>query len=163
MDIFERQDSAKVSEVTDHQQLQEFLARGDKGILCIAVHDDESQSLTSMPETYRFAKWVRQNAKDVDIDVAPHEGTKILHSADFWMPLVILGGDISIQMFVSLVANYVYDMAKGALPHESKSVYFEALYEEEDTKKTKKFSYSGSIAGLNEIVEKFDLNDFMDQ
>jgi hypothetical protein len=116
-----------------------------------------------MPETFRFAKWDRQNQKETNIDIDMHEGTKILKSADFWMPLVFLAGDISLPIFINLISSYLYDITKGSLLHDRKTVHLEALYQDEGTKKTRKFSYSGDITGLDRILEKFNPSEFLDK
>ena len=115
-----------------------------------------------MPETYPFAKWVRKNKKDIKINVEEGRGIKDLRSGDFWMPLVLLASDVTVQMYVNLVSNYIYDMVRGALKHDVKTVHLEALYKDQETKKTKKFSYSGSVEGLEKAMKKFNLNKFLD-
>ena len=160
MDIFDHDDEAKVTEISDDQEFRAFVHGGGKGILCRTQVLDDSDGL--MPETYRFAKWMRSKRADVHIDVTASEGTHVLKSSEYWMPLVFLASNVSLPMFIGLITSYVYDMAKGRLQHQPQTIHTQVFYQDEATKKTKKFTYSGSVEGLEKTFEHFDINAFME-
>lgn len=162
MSILKNHDKADIEEVFLEGKHQAFLENTGDRILCVShgILGGATDNFL-MPETYPFAKWVRENRKDININVEEGQGIKDLRSGDFWMPLVLLASDVTVQMYVNLVSNYIYDMARGALKHDVKTVHLEALYKDEETKKTKKFSYSGSVEGLEKAMKKFDLNKFL--
>ncbi|MDY6894379.1 MAG: hypothetical protein SVO01_03025 [Thermotogota bacterium] len=134
------------------------------GILC---HPEEKfrdyEGPVLKPDTFRFAKWVRQNHSNIQIDVQSAEARADLRSNDFWLPLVFLASDVSLQIYLNLVANYLYDMARGALTHDKKSVHLRAIYKNAKTNETMEFSYDGSVDGLKACVKKVDLNKLMDK
>jgi len=159
--IFERKDTFKIEQLNDNPELTALIHNNNTDILCVPESITKSSSTNMvMSQTYTFAKWLKINRKDISIDVANSEGIKILHGNDFWMPIVILASDISVQLFLGLVSNYIYDRIKGALKHDETDVHIEAYYEETPGGVTKKFSYSGSIEGFEKIAKKFDGNKF---
>jgi hypothetical protein len=132
------------------------------GILCLSeekFRDYEGPVLK--PDTFRFAKWVKQNHSKVNIDVQEAEARADLRSNDFWLPLVFLASDVSLQVYLNLVANYIYDMARGALKHDKKSVHLRVIHKNAETNETREFSYDGSVDGLKACIKKIDINRLM--
>jgi len=129
------------------------------GILC---HPEEKfrdyEGPVLKPDTFRFSKWVRQKHSDIHIDVQSAEARADLRSNDFWLPLVFLASDVSLQVYLNLVAKYIYDIARGALTHDKKSVHLRAIYKNAESNETREFSYDGSVDGLKACIKKVDLN-----
>jgi len=135
-----------------------------KGILC---HPEEKfrdyEGPVLKPDTFRFAKWVKQKHSNIHIDVRSAEAMADLRSNDFWLPLVFLASDVSLPVYLNLVANYIYDMARGALTHDKRSVHLRAIHKSAETNETMEFSYDGSVDGLKACIKKIDLNKLMDK
>jgi len=160
--IFEPKDTYKIEVINDNPELISFMQENPKGILCVPENvTKQSQYNVVMPQTYDFAKWIKKNRKDITIDVAESEGIKSLHSYDFWMPIVILASDMSVQVFLGLVSSYIYDRIKGALKHDNANVHVQAYYKETSEGVIKKFSYEGSVEGFKNVAKKFNINKFL--
>lgn len=160
--IFDKQDSLSVRTINDLTEYDAFLSSDQKGILCIPPSTfNKSQNKAVMPETYNFAKWIKSNNKDINIDVFKSEGVQHLRSGDFWMPVVFIASDVSLQVYLGLVTSYIYDMLKGALKHDKNKVHIKAIYKDSDGT-TKEFSYSGSIEGLEKTIKKVDINKILE-
>jgi hypothetical protein len=159
--IFEPKDTHKFEVILDNQDFVSFMASNLKGILCVPenVTEQTPHSLV-MPETYRFAKWMKKNSNIV-VEVAKADGVKSLHSFDFWMPIVFLASDVTLPIYLGVVSNYIYDCLRGALKHDRADVHIEAYYKDSHEEHIRKFSYSGSIEGLKKITKSIDLNKFV--
>lgn len=157
----EPKDTFKLEQVDNNPELSSLMQNNTKGILCVPENvTRQSSNNVVMPQTYDFAKWLKRSRKDITIDVAQSEGTKSLHSNDFWMPIVILASDVSIQVFLGLVSSYIYDRIKGALKHDKTDVHVQAYYKETPKGVIKKFSYNGSVEGFEKVFKKFNVNNF---
>ena len=160
--ISEPEDTHKIEAINDKHEFLSFIRKNPKGILCVPENvTKQSSHNVVMPQTYDFAKWIRKNKKDITINVARSKGAKSLHSNDFWMPIVFLASDVSVQVFLGLVSNYIYDRIKGALKHDKATVHVKAYYKETAEGVAKEFSYEGSVEGLEEVAKNFDLNKFL--
>ena len=162
--IFETKDTHKIEVIEDNPELTSLIRINTKHILCVPESvTRQSGCKVIMPQTYDFAKWIRKNKADITIDVAEPEGIKSLHSYDFWMPVVILASDMSVQVFLNLVSSYIYDRIKGALKHDKADVHVQAYYEETPHGVIKRFSYNGSIKGFEKVAKRFNMNNFLDR
>lgn len=112
-------------------------------------------------DTFHFRKWLKANAPDIDltVDEAP---TLALHSHDIWIPLAILASDVSLQVYLGLVTNYIYNRLKGALRHDKHVVHLSVIHEDKKAGKLKRFDYSGSVEGLSECTQKTDLGTLLE-
>lgn len=161
-DIFESKDTHKVEVIDDNPELISFMQKNPKGILCVPENiTKQSTYNVVMPQTYDFAKWIKKNREDITISVAESEGIKSLHSYDFWMPIVILASDMSVQVFLALVSSYIYDRIKGMLKHDNANVHVQAFYKEAPEGVIKKFSYEGSVEGFEKVAKKFNISKFL--
>ena len=109
-----------------------------------------------------FAKWVKANAPTVHVEMRQPANRLVLRSADSWLPLVFLASDVSVQFYLNLVANYVYDKLKGALKADSLRVRFSVVYEESESGVIKRFDFEGDEQTLAKTIKRFDLNRFLD-
>jgi len=149
----------EIVDIEKDPDFQDFLNSNRKGIFCVPESSTNDNLL--MADTFRFAKWVKQNEDKVEINVCKGDGYNDLRSSDIWLPLVYLASDISLPIYLSIVANYLYDYTRGALRHDEATVHLEAIYLDKKKNKLKKFTYSGPQKGLEKTVKKFDLNKFM--
>lgn len=132
----------------------------------------ESSGIKIVPEFYNgtqekilqrysgtFAKWIHKNHTEIDIDYDPNTKKISLHNSEYWLPLVYLASDTSVQMYLNLVIDFLYDKLKGSLKGEKAKVNFS--FEFKEGKSYKKFDYSGDIEGLERFT-KIDLNKLLD-
>lgn len=138
-----------------------FLSDIPSGVLLVPTSPTGNPTeLALASETYSFAKWVKKNSSDVLLNVADSPAVRVLRGAEYWFPLAFLATDVSLPIYLNLVANYLYDRLRGTLHHDSPVVELEVLFQDDST--TKRFSYKGSVAGLKAIIKKFDPNRVMD-
>ena len=146
---FQNESMHKIEPHANDSEFKQLLKPESKGILCIPSYtSDELSHKVHMPETYQFAKWILKNRKDISIEVIQAEGVMDLRSDDFWLPLVYLASDISLQIYIGIVASYIYDCLKGALKHDKSNVNLEAVYHDSKDGITKKFTYKGTAEGF---------------
>ena len=163
--MLEREDEYKYEDVDFNidEYLSRVQAKSDtarQGILVLPTeHWRQSSVNVFMPETFDFVKWMRQNSTiDVSINIATVEDIQVaeMRSDNFWFPLAYLFNDISVQIYLNIVASYLYDRIKGALRADQTTVDLELLTEDKKKGRVKRFSYHGSYEGLKEIIEKMD-------
>lgn len=134
---------------------------------------ETSNGIKMVPEFYKdrdekflqrdggsFAKWIYKNHNEIKIEYDPNVKKISLNNSEYWLPLVFLASDTSIQIYIGLVVNFVYDKLKGALSTEKDAakVNFSVEYKEKGVHK--KITYSGDIKGL-EKFRKIDINEIM--
>jgi hypothetical protein len=170
-EMFEQEDKIEYTDI--NFSIDEYLARTRsseiqkrEGILLLPK-DNWRQTGESifMPETFNFAKWARKNTMvSNSVAVAETETTKVadLRSHDFWLPLAYLFSDVPLQIYLGLVANYIYDRLKGALKNEEPIVDLEVYIEDKKKGKVRRFSYHGSCNGLQQVIKRIDVNELLD-
>jgi hypothetical protein len=155
MNEFNEKDEIKFEDFQEDVKYNSLLTGNANEIICLPNDEGDLN-----PETYNFAKWVKKHRQDVSIQVAKAKGTTALKSSDFWLPLVFLASDVTLQIYLNIVSSYVYDMARGALKHDKGAVHLAAIYHDTASGKMKRFKYKGSVKGLETI--KFDANKFLE-
>lgn len=150
----------KIQDFKPGEEDQAFLT--DTGRIRI-VPDESFRDFSGrvhQPEAYKLAKWLRQ--KHPTVPVSMEDAPVVdLQSEEYWLPLVFLATDVTLPFYLNLVANDVYDMARGALKHDQTRVQLEAVHTDPKTGKAKRFSYQGTVDGLKACVKKFDLGSMM--
>jgi hypothetical protein len=109
-----------------------------------------------------FAKWLRQSNPDLAVSLPDETGRLDQRSNELWLPLMLLASDTSVSVMLGIVANYLYDRAKGLLASDKQKIHLSLVYEDEVAGKTKKLTYSGDPEGLAKVMKKFDANRFLD-
>lgn len=109
-----------------------------------------------------FAKWLRNQRPELPIFFPESVSKVVLHGADVWLPLMYLAGDTSMQVFLNMVASYLYDKAKGSLKTDQTRVHMSVVYKDKTQGITKKFEFSGSQDTLAKAIKRFDLDNFFD-
>lgn len=144
-------------EATDSQS--DFLSTGT-GMRVVPTEFREAGELLHKPEAYNFVKWARLQEPALTISLEDAEVID-LRSDEYYLPLVFLASDVTLPFYLNLAANYVHEMARGALRHDRTSVHLEAVHIDKKAGKMKRFKYSGSEDGLRACVKKFDLESVM--
>lgn len=127
------------------------------GIKVIPQAYNDIKEKTLFRDTGSFMKWIKNN-KDINIEYDSNVKKVSLNNNDFWFSLVYLAMDTSLQIYLELVVNYVYDKLKGSLHGDKNSttVHLQAHFKDGD--KIKEFTYNGPLEG----IEKFDPNKFLE-
>lgn len=117
-DHFQDETVMRITSVEDADAYHDFAARNSAGISIIPNHDGHLEA-----EVSDFVKWVRADHAHIPI-IYPQQAPKlVLHGADIWLPLIFLAGDTSVQIFLNMLASYLYDKAKGALKKDNPTVH----------------------------------------
>ncbi len=154
---FEDKTAVSVSDVTDDIEYRRFAEESAKGIRLIPNHTGSLEA-----DYGDFVKWLRAEQPTFSVDY-PKDATKIiLHGADTWLPLILLAGDTSMQVFLNMLASYLYDRAKGRLRTDKQRIHFSVMYQNKPEGVLKKFEFSGDADALTKAVKRFDLNNFFD-
>ena len=106
-----------------------------------------------------FAKWIHNNNPEIYIEYNPDIKKISLHNNEIWLPLVFLSSDISAQIYIGLVINFMYDKLKSSLSGEKNKAKVNFSFECTVGDTHKAFNYSGDVEGL-EIFNKIDVNKF---
>jgi len=159
-------DDAETCEFTVVENDDEFRTyhqESQPGLKIIAQKYRSCEGLLVSPEAGDFTKWLRRNHPELNIGISKKDGILVLHSSDYWMPLVYLGSNIALPIYLNLVSSYIFARMKGALRNEKARVHLEAVYHDEKEGVSKKFHYEGDSEGLQKIIKKIDLNRFLDK
>jgi len=149
-----------ISDYAATEEERSFIAGGE-GVSFLARRSRSPEETFLAAGTMHLVKWLRKNAPDtrVAVDSAP---TLALHSRDFWLPFALLASDITLQVYLGLIVNYLYDRLKGSLQHDRHTVHLSVVHEDKATGKLKRFDYTGSVNGLNACVKKTDLSGMLE-
>lgn len=162
MDIFDDKESCELIEIEDDSDFRMFLNSEPSGLKFLPEKYQDCDEDVIKQEVGSFSKWLRQNHSNINVYVPQTHKKLVLKDNDFWMPLVFLATDITLPVYLSIVSNYIYDRMKGALSNEKSRIHLEAVYQDKKNGVTKKFLYDGTVEGMQKSVEKFDLNNFME-
>lgn len=110
-----------------------------------------------------FAKWIKLNNDNVEIEILPHENKTELRSEEFWLPLVFLAQDITLPVYLNMVSSYLYEKTKGSLSTDNNRVSLSAKYYNKNTGTYKEFSFKGSTDTFQKKFKKIDMNKFYDE
>jgi hypothetical protein len=149
--------------VVDDPDFQSFLRAGIAGLKFVPRPYRNCKGKLMSPDAGDFSKWLYRNHSEINLTLDKGDGTLILRSRDFWLPLVFLASDVALPIYLNLVSNYLYDRMKGALRNEKPRVHLEAVFHDKKEGISKKFSYEGDAEGLQNAIKKFDLNRFLDE
>lgn len=163
MDIFDDKESCEVIIVDDDNEFNEFLNSSPSGLALVSEKYRECEGLVLKAGAGDFSKWLRQNKPELNVEVRKTDKQLVLRSGDFWLPLVFLASDVTLPVYLNLVASYIYDRMRGALRGEKARVHLEAIYEDNQEGVVKKFSFEGDVDGLQKAIKRFDLNKFMEE
>ncbi|MBI5591463.1 MAG: hypothetical protein HY881_13375 [Deltaproteobacteria bacterium] len=162
MDIFDDKEISEEKNLKDDHQFREYIDSGSKGLLFVHEPFREIEDVVAQPDTGDFVKWIKKNNPEIAVETQKYQKHLALRSNDFWLPIVFLASDVTLPIYLNLVANYLYDKAKGLLKGEQNRVHFSAVYEDKTTGTTKNFIFEGSEEALQKAIKKFDVNKFLE-
>lgn len=131
-------------------------------IIIIPTSTEADEKLLST-YTGDFAKWIKCNNDDIKIETLPHDKKIELRSEEFWLPLVFLGQDIALPVYLNMVSSYLYEKTKGALATDRNRVSLSAKYFNKHTGTYKEFNFKGSADSFQKNFKKIDMNKFYDE
>lgn len=148
-----------LAEVEPSEKCAEFIKKS-QGIFLSSEHDFREGQEVLKPDTYRFAKWLKQNKPDLSVEIDKCENVIDLKSVEIWLPLIFLATSVALPLFLSFVYDYLKSAVRGKLSKDKSKVHLKVIYKDEE--KFKEFKYDGSVEGLKKI-KQFDINDFMNE
>jgi len=160
MDVLEPKEICEISTLDEMQDFKNYLDSNPSGFKIVATEYPDCAGLVLYSETGNFHKWVRRNKPGIHIEVQQADKRLTLRSGEYWLPLVFLANDVTLQIYLGIVANYLYDMMKGALKGEKQRVHLTAIFESNPEGTFKKFSFEGDIESLEKAITKFNLKKF---
>ncbi len=148
----------KIIEITEPTNEFNTFITSCSGIKVIPEPYSDIKEKTLFRDTGSLMKWIKNN-KNINIEYDSNVKKISLNNNDLWFSLVYLASDTSLQIYLGLVVNYVYDKLKGSLKgdKDSTTVHLEAQFK--DGEKVKSFKYDGPLEG----IEKFDPNKFLEE
>lgn len=149
--------------VTDDDEYEEFLRVGSSGVYLKAEQFGESAELALRSDGGDFLKWAKETSPEIKLGMQEVEKRLVLKSADIWIPLAYLASDITIPVYLNILANYLYDRLRGSIGSNNTKIHFSAVYKESDNGTTKKLTFSGNADALEKVIKKFDANSFLDK
>jgi hypothetical protein len=162
MSQLEQKEVCKVTTVEDDTDFQSYLETNPSGLVMLAGPWRDWPEPVLQQDTGDFVKWLKINAPSIPVEVRKKEQRLLLQSGDYLLHLAFLDSDVSVQIYLNMVASYLYDKLKCALKGEKARVHFSAVYEDKANKVVKRFDFEGDIEALQKVIKRFDLNKFLD-
>ena len=76
-----------------------------------------------------FAKWLRATNTGLDVHLPTQPQPRVLlRDNEIRLPLIWLGKNVLLPVFLGLLVNYLYERAKGTLAGEKVTAHVEAVY-----------------------------------
>ena len=160
VEFFDEKESCNIETVDNDGEFSEFLRSNSCSLLLLPEKYRDCDEPVMKDDAGDFSKWLIQNKPELNVEVRKADKRLVLHSNDYWLPLVFLASDVTLPFYLNLVASYVFDRMRGALRGEHARVHFEALYEDKKKGKMKKFSFHGDMDKLQKIIDRFDVGNF---
>ena len=161
--MLERKETCETLIVDDDGNFREFLANRPTGLRMVPEKYGETNQLVLKSEAGQFAKWIRAHDPKIAVEVSQQTPRLLQRSCDVWLPLIFLANDLSLPVFLNLVANYLWDRMKGALKGDAMSVHLSVEYENKADGTVKRFNFEGDADALQKVIKKFDPNQFLDE
>ncbi|MGB7582841.1 MAG: hypothetical protein WBL85_10400 [Sedimentisphaerales bacterium] len=146
-----------LAEIEPAKECKEFIENSN-GIFLSAEDNFRKGHEVLKPDTYRFAKWLRQNKSEISVKISSCENVIDLKSSEIWLPMVFLATNVALPLFLNFVYDYLKSMVRGDLSKDDPKAHLNVIYK--DKGKFKKFEYNGPVEGLKKI-KQFDINDFI--
>lgn len=104
----------KIIEITEPTNEFNTFITSCSGIKVIPEPYSDIKEKTLFRDTGSLMKWIKNN-KNINIEYDSNVKKISLNNNDLWFSLVYLASDTSLQIYLGLVVNYVYDKLKGSL------------------------------------------------
>ena len=151
-----------VTALDDDRDYQAFLSEAESGISFVPEVYQSTGAPSLAHDFGDFAKWVREKDPSIPVSIPANIPKLLRRNADVWLPLVYLASDTSVQVFLNMAANYLYDKAKGALKGDKPRIQLRVVYQDKTAGKTKRLEFSGDAEALGKAIGRFDVNNFFD-
>jgi hypothetical protein len=129
-----------------------------KGVFLSSEHDFRKGKEVLKQDTFQFAKWLRQNNSEINVEIAKCENIIDLKSHEIWIPLIFLANSVALPLFLNVVYDYLKFVFRSNLSGDASKVHLKIIYK--DKEKFKELDYNGSVEGL-EKIKKSAINNFM--
>lgn len=163
MALLERKDVCEIITIEDDKAFREFAASNPTGLTLSAEEYGEQNQIVFKSDGAHFAKWIRLNNPAIAMTYDENKPRLTLRDNDIWLPLVFLASDITLPIYLNLVSNFLYEKMRGFLKGETIYVHLSAEYEDQASKKIKRFNFDGDTASLEKAIKRFDLNQFFNE
>lgn len=161
MEIFEDKDICEAVTIDDDKEFREFLDSNPHGLVLVPRPYQGCDGVVLSADGADFSKWLRDFSPELNVEVRKPDRLIDLHSIDYWFPVVFLASNVTLPVYLNLVASYLYDRMKGALKGEKSRMRIKAIYEDQKEGVTKKFIFEGDVDALKKSIKRFDVNKFM--
>jgi hypothetical protein len=158
----EPKEVCEVVTVEDATDFQSYLGTNPSGLLMVSEPWGDQPEPVLPQDAGDFVKWLKINAPSIPVEVRKTDRRLLLQSGDYWLPVAFLASDVSVQIYLNMVASFLYDKLKGALKGEKARVHLSAVYEDKANKVVKRFDFEGDAEALQKAIKRFDLNKFLD-
>ena len=162
MSVLEPKEICEIKTVKEDSEFKNYIDSNPNGFKIISSEYPDCEGKVLYSDTGDFSKWVRRSHPNVNVETQKADKKLLLRSGDYWLPLVFLASDITIPIYLNIVANYLYDKMKGALKGEKARVHLSAMYQNTPDGITKKFEFEGDVDALQKAITKFNLNKYME-
>jgi hypothetical protein len=162
MSLLEPKEVCKVVTVENDADFQNFIETNPSGLAMVSEPWRDWPEPILQPHAGDFAKWLKTNAPSIHVEVRKTNERLLSQSGEYWLPLVFLASDVTVQIYLNMVASYLYDKLKGALRGETARVHLSAVYEDKTNDTVKRFDFEGDVEALQKAIKRFDLNKFLD-
>ena len=137
-------------------------------ILIIPEENFREEGDVLFPETTReFLEYLQEQIpKDMSVDIAisDEDFRKIELHSDLVNVATIIVSSTAFSIACSMVASFLYDMAKKLLKRpQDLNAKVKIISEETKTKKTKSITYEGPVSGIKEALEQASKDLFKDE
>jgi hypothetical protein len=162
MSSLEPKDISEFVTVKSDDEFRDFIGKSPSGIALVPQTYGDHPTPVIKALAGDFAKWMAATHPEVKVEIPGKAERLLLRNEDYWLPLAFLASDIALPIYLNLVASYLYDKLKGALPGDKPRVHLSAEYENKKSGVTKRFNFVGDAETLKATIKKFDLNGFLD-
>lgn len=137
-------------------------------ILIIPKENFREEGDVLFPKTTReFLEYLQEQIpKDMSVDIAisDEDFRKIELHSDLVNVATIIVSSTAFSIACSMVASFLYDMAKKLLKRpQDLNAKVKIISEETKTKKTKSITYEGPVSGIKEALEQASKDLFKDE
>jgi hypothetical protein len=162
MSLPEPKDVREIVDVELDSEFRDYLASSPKGIALRAQPYGDESTPVIKAAAGDFAKWLRDAHPDVNVAFPQTANRLLLRNDEIWMPLVFLATDITLPVYLNIVASYLYDRMRGLLRGENLRVHLSVEYQDDSSGKTKRFNFVGDPETFKATIKKIDVNAFFD-
>ncbi|MEN6385641.1 MAG: hypothetical protein ABFD79_10635 [Phycisphaerales bacterium] len=144
----EKKDNYTLEEIEPSQNCLDFIENSE-GVFLSAEKNFRKENEVLKQDTFKFAKWMRQNKPEIKVEIEKCNNIINLRSHEVWIPLIFLGTNVALPLFLNAVYDYLKFVFRGNLSEDSSRVHLKVIYK--DKEKYKELDYNGSLEGFEKI------------